>query len=843
MAVLATFGVCAGGLMFAGAPALAALPETPETKPASPITATSETLHGVLNPGKAGEPGSYQFFYAPSETGECNNAFRAPESPALALGAKEEAESVTVTGLEPSREYAFCLVAYSLSAEPSPGLAVSFKTLPEAPTVELERASGTTSKAVSLEAVVNPNNQETPTFSFQYATEATVETLEGTVVTVNGEYPLGAGFGGQWANAPRIERLTPGTTYFYRVVAENAAHEKTEGKVESFSTVATPKTKPVITFGASTATFNGELSPLNATVASEYSFDYGLGAENCTGGAEGSPTTTESAGTGSGVKAVSASASGLQPNATYSVCLVSSNVFGAEVDPTTPQVEFHTLAAPPGVQGEATPVKTPFEATLEALLNPNNQETTYSFQYSTTQAAGKLTGTITTLLGASPLSGFGYQTASVATGHVLTPATTYYYLVIAQNTAHEKTEGKVEEFTTLTADAPIVEGESVTTITSKDAKLEAQVNPNYQATTYTFEYSTQATGEVLEGTIVKVPGGSIPAGFGAQPAGPVDLSRALAPETPYFYRVVATNAAGTTDGKVETFTTLIVPVPATGAAQNVTRTSATLSGTVNPMGSETSYHYAYADQEAYERALAQSLPNPYIYGRSTAEAPIGSGSSPQATEPLEVGGLRSGTVYHYAVIATNVLGITVVGPDETFTTLSTPPVLGGVTVSGVTQSSAMIATTLDARGLPTRYELQYGSTPGELELRVAGNATGPGAQPLTLNVGPLAPGTVYYYKLLAVNSDGTVETAEGTFTTLAAPPAPGSLAFSPAIPLLSIPSNAFAPEKSGKATTKTLSRAQKLKNALKACKRKPKSKRAACIKQARKRYGPAKKKK
>ena len=111
-----------------------------------------------------------------------------------------------------------------------------------------------------------------------------------------------------------------------------------------------------------------------------------------------------------------------------------------------------------------------------------------------------------------------------------------------------------------------------------------------------------------------------------------------------------------------------------------------------------------------------------------------------------------------------------------------------------------------------------------------------------MSLASLTPGTLYYYKLIAVNPDGTVETLEGSFTTSPAPPAPGSLTVSPVTPLLSIPSNAFAPEKPGKATTKTLSRAQKLKNALKACKRKPKSKRAACVKQARKRYGPLKKK-
>jgi hypothetical protein len=50
------------------------------------------------------------------------------------------------------------------------------------------------------------------------------------------------------------------------------------------------------------------------------------------------------------------------------------------------------------------------------------------------------------------------------------------------------------------------------------------------------------------------------------------------------------------------------------------------------------------------------------------------------------------------------------------------------------------------------------------------------------------------------------------------------------------------PTEAGTVTTKGLTNAQKLKNALKACKKiKSKGKRAACIKQAHKRYTPVKK--
>ena len=76
---------------------------------------------------------------------------------------KKKPESVTVTGLEPDREYSFCIVAYSLSsglAEPSYGAVVPFTTLALPPAVDHESAS-VTSTASTLEAQVNTENQET----------------------------------------------------------------------------------------------------------------------------------------------------------------------------------------------------------------------------------------------------------------------------------------------------------------------------------------------------------------------------------------------------------------------------------------------------------------------------------------------------------------------------------------------------------------------------------------------------------------------------------------------------------------------------------------------------------
>ncbi|MFI4972069.1 MAG: hypothetical protein ACHP7H_05275, partial [Hyphomicrobiales bacterium] len=649
---LAVLCSATGVLALGAGAARAAPPETPETGKATAITATTATLNGVLNPLAPGLPGSYQFSYAPSETDECTPGALAPPSPALALGVEKEAVSAPVTELQPNREYALCLTAFSLSAEPASGAAVPFKTLPAKPKVDSETASSVTSTAATLEAQVNPNNQAT-SFVFEYATKATGEVLEGTIVKLAGASPL-SGFGDQTATVPRVQALAPGTTYFYRVLAENEQSKKegksVNGTVKSLTTVATPHTEPVTAITATTATFNGTLTPLNATVTAEYSFDYNVGSEDCTGA---STTTVASAGTGAGSKAVSTPVIELQPSASYSVCLVSSNAFGSEVDPAVPQVQFKTPAAAPTIEGgsEKVSAPTPFEATLEAQVNPENQQTTYSFQYSTTEAGGKLTGTITTLKGAPPLEGYGDQTASVATGHVLTAATTYHFRVIAKNVTGE-IEG-AGEFATPAATAPVIESEASSALTPEGATLEALINPSHQETTCQFEYGT----EPLLTTHTSVPCPKALGSGGVGVAASVAIT-GLKLKTVYYFRVAATNATGaTTDPTIEHFETedTVAPtiVPESEATTEVTAASADLSARINPNGSETTYRMEYGTTTSY--------------GASTPPAKAGAGRTPVAvSQPLS--GLSANTTYHWRLLATNAAG-TSSSPDETFVDL------------------------------------------------------------------------------------------------------------------------------------------------------------------------------
>jgi len=97
------------------------------------------------------------------------------------------------------------------------------------------------------------------------------------------------------------------------------------------------------------------------------------------------------------------------------------------------------------------------------------------------------------------------------------------------------------------------------------------------------------------------------------------------------------------------------PVVVTGMASNITNTTATLTGTVNPEGNPTTYHFEYGLTTAY--------------GSNTTTTSAGNGFVAVPVSAT-INGLTPGTLYHFRLTATNGNG-TVNGADVTFTTSST----------------------------------------------------------------------------------------------------------------------------------------------------------------------------
>jgi hypothetical protein len=624
----------------------------------------------------------------------------------------------------------------------------------------------------------------------------------------------------------------------------------------ALATYETPVTLSANGVTTTTAVLHGELNPGKVGEAGQWQFYYKPSTELCRPGAE---TFPEPPGTtlGAEKEAVETEVTNLEPETTYAFCLIEN---GASPFAQGVSLTFTTLALPPEaptVGSENASAVTPFAATLEAQINPNRQPTSYKFEYSTTEAAGELTGTITTVDGKAPLpAGKTEVTASVSTGNVLTPDTIYYYRVVAENAQskaeHKLVAGPVQSFETLTAEEPFVEEESVSGLKTSEPKVTAEISPNYQETEYQLEYA--ASKEALlegKGVVIKgaPPAPKLPGVSAMIPVDPIGIPGLEAGPT-YWYRFVATNATSTSHGEPESFQLLAAPLDSTGLSQEATRTTADVSGTVTPQGMPTTYHFAYIPQAEYEAAVAKGEPNPYAGGKSTYETKLaeenGTSIEDYTAHPvgLTIEELAPGTTYDYALVASNELG-TIVGANHSFTTAArTAPVAITGGAVGVSQLSGTITGSVDTRELQTAMQFEFGTTPyaGAMLPATVVSSEGSVRGLAVVFSGELQPATTYDYRVVASNQDGVEYGAEQSFTT---PGFPAAFPAATVIPLASYTSigTLDANEaKEGKATApKSLTRAQELAKALKACKRsRGKQRQAACERQARAKYGSAK---
>jgi len=128
----------------------------------------------------------------------------------------------------------------------------------------------------------------------------------------------------------------------------------------------------------------------------------------------------------------------------------------------------------------------------------------------------------------------------------------------------------------------------------------------------------------------------------------------LIANTTYHFRSVASNSAGTAMGSDRTFVTLTAtgpPVVTTGTATNVTASSATLNGSLDPHGLTTSVSFQYGTTTSYGHTTPMQSQSGSTYRNITSN----------------ISGLTTHTTYHFRIVATNSAG-TRFGTDRSFTT-------------------------------------------------------------------------------------------------------------------------------------------------------------------------------
>jgi hypothetical protein len=198
------------------------------------------------------------------------------------------------------------------------------------------------------------------------------------------------------------------------------------------------------------------------------------------------------------------------------------------------------------------------------------------------------------------------------------------------------------------------------------------------------------------------------------------------------------------------------PSATTGAAKNVTQSAATVTGTVDPQGSATTYRFEYGTSSSY--------------GLQTAESDAGSGTG-AVDASANLGGLTTDTTYHYRVVATNAAGITR-GTDHTLRTAGAPqpPRASTGSARNVTPVAARLTASVDPNGRATTYHFEYGtSTSYGKRTAEAGAGSGQSARSVSANIAGLTPNTRYHYRVVATNDAGVTRGRDRNFTALRNP--------------------------------------------------------------------------
>lgn len=293
---------------------------------------------------------------------------------------------------------------------------------------------------------------------------------------------------------------------------------------------------------------------------------------------------------------------------------------------------------------------------------------------------------------------------------------------------------------------------AATGIGSTGATVNGTVNANGHSTTAYFEYGlTEEYGLIAPADQSPVTGSS-------------DTSVSanlilLNPYTTYHYRVVASNANGTTYGVDMTFATTgpsgTPPVGITQSATGIGVDFATLNGQAFVYSVSTTVSFQWGADTSYGDTVIAD------------QSPVSSGALEPVTATLT--GLANNTTFHYRVVASNGNG-TAYGQDMTFAigTGGTAPTATTNAATGIGSATGTLNGTVNDNGAATVVTFEYGldTNYGSTALASPSPVSGSTNRAVSADIHELMPNTTYHFRVVGTNLHGTTNGADLTFTTL-----------------------------------------------------------------------------
>jgi len=308
---------------------------TVTTGSTSNVTATQATLTGTVNAN--GQSTTAWFEY-----GTVQGTYGSKSSTQTVTGSNDTTVTSTITGLTSETTYYYRIAAQNNSGT-SYGSEMTFIYSAQCsmPTVTTESATNVTSTTATLNGTINANSFSTTAW-FEYGKQSGVygsksDTKEVTVST-------------DTTVSISVKSLTSGTTYYFRIVAQNCGGTSYGEEMTFYYTPTTEaptvETESATNVTATSATLNGKCNPngLSTTVWFEYGTVQGTYQYK---------TDTQSL-SGSSYTSVSAAITGLTAGTTYYYRIVAKNSVGTSYGE---EMEFYK--SPGGTTTTPTPNATP----------------------------------------------------------------------------------------------------------------------------------------------------------------------------------------------------------------------------------------------------------------------------------------------------------------------------------------------------------------------------------------------------------------------------------------------------------------------------------------------------